>query len=336
MNRRQATGKKRATLVRLLAVVFLACGAGLAATSEPSAPSSAPASAPATRPAATAPALFPATASADLPIRMLPARPGEARTAAADVAMPPAVGVAAVAGPVGETIRELRRAALSAPQDESAARLEDAIRAVEAIQFSGKRPAAGGLGRVEPATAPALMPAAVADKPGLSPQALAELKQLAAGDVDKPASIGDALYQAELCEGAELFYQAALKSEKDGENKAWLLYQIGNCLRRTQPAAAMAAYRKVAADHPQSGWSEAATAQLRLVEWYQTYRPIEALQAGTAAGRTAAANPATAPVASPYGPASQPTTGRSGGPSTRQAASVGAEAPEAPAAGASS
>ena len=58
-----------------------------------------------------------------------------------------------------------------------------------------------------------------------------------------------------------------------GADRAWILFQLGNCLRETDIAKAQDAYMKLIAEYPDSPWTEMAQASGRLLTWYQSTRP---------------------------------------------------------------
>lgn len=56
-------------------------------------------------------------------------------------------------------------------------------------------------------------------------------------------------------------------------DRAWVLFQLGNCLRETDIAKAQEAYMKLVSEYPESPWTELAKAHGRLLTWYQKSQP---------------------------------------------------------------
>jgi len=59
------------------------------------------------------------------------------------------------------------------------------------------------------------------------------------------------------------------------EEEAWILFQIGSCLRNTDRSTAIEMYRQLIAEYPDSPWADLAKAQNRLINWYQQDKPEE-------------------------------------------------------------
>jgi tetratricopeptide (TPR) repeat protein len=109
------------------------------------------------------------------------------------------------------------------------------------------------------------------------------LKQLE-GLMQNPDQISNPLEMAELLflsgrvAEAALFYEKALAQMPasdltNSEDRAWVLFQLGNCLRETDMGKARETYMKLIAQHPNSPWTELAKAHGRLITWYQSARP---------------------------------------------------------------
>ncbi len=99
-----------------------------------------------------------------------------------------------------------------------------------------------------------------------------------------PNQVGDPLEMAELLflsgrqTEAAVFYEKALArtvpNDSSMENdRAWILFQLGNCLRQTDMARAKDMYMKLVSEYPASPWTELAKAHGRLITWYQTAKP---------------------------------------------------------------
>jgi TolA-binding protein len=139
---------------------------------------------------------------------------------------------------------------------------------------------------VEPAQARAAVTTASEATPALSPAAQKTLNDLQ----KSPSRVGDPLETAELLflsgrpTDAAPFYQEALRHTHAGDpasadDRAWILFQLGNCLRETDAAKAQDAYAKLIAEFPNSSWTEMARAGSRLLTWYQSTRPDQLMTA---------------------------------------------------------
>jgi hypothetical protein len=139
---------------------------------------------------------------------------------------------------------------------------------------------AAGSGTVEPAPAETVAAAAAEPAPALSPTAQKTLEGLR----KDPSHVRDPLETAELLflsgrpTDAVPFYEEALRRTRAGDaasggDRAWILFQLGNCLRETNVAKAQETYMKLIAEYPDSPWTEMARAGGRFLTWYQSARP---------------------------------------------------------------
>jgi tetratricopeptide (TPR) repeat protein len=73
--------------------------------------------------------------------------------------------------------------------------------------------------------------------------------------------------------------EPALREPKAGvgsaRDRAWILFQIGNCLRNDDPITAMKMYGQLITEYPNSPWKELAGARSKLLNWYLTDKPGE-------------------------------------------------------------
>ena len=111
-------------------------------------------------------------------------------------------------------------------------------------------------------------------------QTLEKLKTLAEqpGNVGDPLSLGEILFCGGSLEAAAKFYGEALKridpnDPNASENKPWILFQIGNCLRESDRAAAAKIYAQLLSEYPQSPWTEMGKAESKIIEWYLRDEP---------------------------------------------------------------
>lgn len=93
-----------------------------------------------------------------------------------------------------------------------------------------------------------------------------------------PFELAEVLFCSGNLKEAAMCYQHTLDDRSIGDanstqNKAWILFQIGNCLRNDDPPTAMQMYRQLIAEYPDSPWADLARAQSKLVSWYQQEKP---------------------------------------------------------------
>jgi tetratricopeptide (TPR) repeat protein len=93
-----------------------------------------------------------------------------------------------------------------------------------------------------------------------------------------PMQIAELLYISRRIEEATSFYQQALDQIKPDsrawdQDRPWLLFQLGNCLRETDPVKARETYLSLIAEYPNSLWTELARTRGRLIDWYQKNDP---------------------------------------------------------------
>jgi tetratricopeptide (TPR) repeat protein len=97
-------------------------------------------------------------------------------------------------------------------------------------------------------------------------------------ELENPFELGEVLFlSGNLAEAAD-FYQEALKriSADDissVQERAWILFQTGNCLRHVDMSTAAKVYGQLITQYPNSPWSEMAEAQVKLIDWQQKDGP---------------------------------------------------------------
>ena len=181
---------------------------------------------------------------------------------------------------VRQNVRKLWRAGVEAPEETARhSGLQEAIRKLKSIRLvDTAQPIQAATS--QPTTVPAPARARGTSRPsrpsyrrGLDQEALAKLKTIPPKSVANPSSLADALYLGGYYGVAGRFYELALERSGEGAGTDWLLFQIGNCFRPNDPAAALGVYRRLIAQHPDSLWSSLADSRARLIEWYQVNPP---------------------------------------------------------------
>lgn len=98
------------------------------------------------------------------------------------------------------------------------------------------------------------------------------------GRVENPFELGEVLFLSGYLKEAAVFYQEAL-SRIDANNinlaqeRAWILFQIGNCLRSIDMPVASKMYGQLISEYPNSPWTELANVQVGLIEWLRRDEP---------------------------------------------------------------
>ena len=96
--------------------------------------------------------------------------------------------------------------------------------------------------------------------------------------VDSPFDLAETLFLSGNVKEAAVFYTEALvrtdpNDATSSRDRAWVLYQTGNCLRKTDPPVATKMYTRLLTEYPDSPWADIAAAQTRLIDWYLKDEP---------------------------------------------------------------
>jgi len=98
--------------------------------------------------------------------------------------------------------------------------------------------------------------------------------------IDDPLELAEILFHSGYLEQAAACYQRALEGmdpndPNTAEDKPWALFQIGNCLRRTQPDKAIESYTQLIEEFPSSPWAPSARILATLTSWYREHNVVE-------------------------------------------------------------
>ena len=112
------------------------------------------------------------------------------------------------------------------------------------------------------------------------PDQAAALRQAGSGSLSE---LADILFLSGHLKQAAGFYQQALDrmapdSAASADDRAWILFQLGNCLRDSDPSAAIKTYRQLIAECPNSLWTDLARAREQLIDWYRNDRPLTLIE----------------------------------------------------------
>ncbi len=212
----------------------------------------------------------------------------------------PPDGVAAARDPNGPRVHQLLRAQMrvidanETPQSkEGGSRLKQIIEQVRSVRFGSEQQQQAAAPSAAPAKTAVMEPArsgpdtpvrredpneeieSAPSRQRVTGETLKMLKDLLPHPekLDCPLELGEVLFSCGNLTDAAVFYQEALKrADPNGANasgdRAWILFQIGNCLRNSDRPTASKMYGQLLSEYPQSPWTEMAQAQGKLIEWY--------------------------------------------------------------------
>lgn len=73
-------------------------------------------------------------------------------------------------------------------------------------------------------------------------------------------------------------YQMAMQQDPTPVDRAWALFQLGNCKRKDDPEMAMGFYRRLLTEYPDSQWGGVAEIQDQLIEWRRINNPAKLIK----------------------------------------------------------
>ncbi len=152
---------------------------------------------------------------------------------------------------------------------EDSAGLAEALRRLKSVRFQAKssQSAKAEDSSSGSSSRPTSQPTATTQPGRIGPEILTKLKQLSPDSITDPAALADTLFLSGYLESAAFFYEMAMENETEAEERAWLLFQAANCYRKASPSAAVKAYGKLLAEHPNSLWSSTAYMPRHIIEW---------------------------------------------------------------------
>ncbi|MGB8227154.1 MAG: tetratricopeptide repeat protein [Sedimentisphaerales bacterium] len=202
--------------------------------------------------------------------------------------------------PATDVGRQLWQAGISVSEDSKSSRskneLQQIIKQINSVEFKPQNRTLESLIVVEPAgtaeSNEALSNTDVpegtkSEKPETMPQrgqitkqTLQIFEQLSQQpqQIKNPLELAEILFRSNQLKEAAKCYQEALKLMTANENgrhedKAWILFQIGNCLQKDDPPTAMQMYKQLIVECPDSPWVDLAEAKSRLIDWYLKEKP---------------------------------------------------------------
>jgi tetratricopeptide (TPR) repeat protein len=97
-------------------------------------------------------------------------------------------------------------------------------------------------------------------------------------NLQNPFELAETLFLSGYLKEAAIFYKEALKrkSPKDADSprdRAWILFQIGNCLSSEDISDAIKIYSQLITEYPDSPWKECAETRRTLLDWFLKEKP---------------------------------------------------------------
>lgn len=107
--------------------------------------------------------------------------------------------------------------------------------------------------------------------------------------VDSPFDLAETLFLSGNLKEAAVFYTEAINRTKPNEvdplgRRAWILFQVGNCLRNSDMPSAAKMYALLITEYPNSPWAQMAQAQAQVIDWYLRDEPQKLIAARGQAG----------------------------------------------------
>jgi len=98
-----------------------------------------------------------------------------------------------------------------------------------------------------------------------------------------PFELAEVMFHSGHLREASILYRLALdrKTAKQADvsrDRAWILFQIGNCLRDEDRSEANKMYKQLITEYPDSPWTDLAKARVKLIDLYQKEEPQELLK----------------------------------------------------------
>ena len=99
----------------------------------------------------------------------------------------------------------------------------------------------------------------------------------------KPEVLAEILYHGKAYAEAALCYREAYdrlsrQTLAPSEDKAWYLFQLGNCLQHTNQKEAMDIIKQLISEYPHSLWSEMVRIKGQCITWEINDKPKELIQ----------------------------------------------------------
>jgi len=175
----------------------------------------------------------------------------------------------------------------SLPQEQDANKTSELKQLVEQVRSVKFEPHQQGQQQpvvvVETASATATQPAESAKSSEIINEETLQLVEQQLKDPNKinnPFELAEILFKSGRQSQAGICYKQAFKllpadDPNTAKERAWILFQIGNCIKDDDPNAARESYAELIRTHSDSPWAELAKVRYGLIEWEQQEHPQE-------------------------------------------------------------
>jgi tetratricopeptide (TPR) repeat protein len=101
--------------------------------------------------------------------------------------------------------------------------------------------------------------------------------------LENPLDLAEILFRSGYLSEAGTCYEQALNRQDPNEvgsadNGAWIILQMGNCLRAKEPSKAAQMYTRLIEQYPNSMWTDLAKVHSKLAIWYEKEKPETLLE----------------------------------------------------------
>ncbi len=107
---------------------------------------------------------------------------------------------------------------------------------------------------------------------------LDELKKTDPASGTGPLTVANLAFDRGELPVARVFYELVAKCDVDDETKAWALYQMGNCDRKSHPGRSAEAYEKAVDKYPKTLWGRLAVTENDVLAWEMGNDPVGLLK----------------------------------------------------------
>jgi tetratricopeptide (TPR) repeat protein len=128
----------------------------------------------------------------------------------------------------------------------------------------------------------------IESKPSYEPitdQTLQMLRAMAKNPekLENPLELGEIVFASGNLKEASICYREALRRKDpndagSADDRAWIMFQIGNCLRNADSPSAAKAYQQLITEYPNSPWTQPAKVRNDLIAWYLKDKPAELMK----------------------------------------------------------
>ena len=105
-----------------------------------------------------------------------------------------------------------------------------------------------------------------------------KLKKCAMDAIVAPDLLAESLFKGKSPQAALTFYNKCHDEAKEDEDKSWFMYQMANCVRKSDPARALQLYEQVAIQYKTTTWAVVAANQKQLLEWLIKEKPEDLIK----------------------------------------------------------